>query len=94
MPSRRTRKQRGGGVDVVRAQEESIRQKEDELKSGNWEKYHFFLQLIRIPFKNQTFDLIRLCLNASYRSFADISVICFRLIKDWQTAKVKKIIKR
>ena len=32
MPSRRTRKQRGGGVDVVRAQEESIRQKEDELK--------------------------------------------------------------
>jgi uncharacterized ferritin-like protein (DUF455 family) len=34
------------------------------------------------------FDLIRLCLNASYRSFADISVLFYR---DWQTAKVKKI---
>ncbi len=34
-------------------------------------------------------DLIRLCLNVSYRSFAEISVFCF--IKDWQTAKVKNI---
>jgi hypothetical protein len=36
-------------------------------------------------------DLIRLCFeNASYRSFADISVFCFYK-RDWQTAKVKNI---
>ena len=34
-------------------------------------------------------DLIRLCLNASYRSFADISVFLF--YRDWQTAKVINI---
>jgi hypothetical protein len=38
-----------------------MRGEEDDLKSDNWEKYHFFLQLIRIPYKNPSFDLIRLC---------------------------------
>jgi len=32
---------------------------EDDEKNENWEKYHFFLQLIRIPKKNKI-DLIRL----------------------------------
>ena len=32
-----------------------------EPKKPNWEKFHFFLQLVRIPFKNQDCILTRLC---------------------------------
>ena len=32
-----------------------------EKKDLNWEKFHFFLQLVRIPYKNPDCELVRLC---------------------------------
>ena len=32
-----------------------------DSEETNWEKFHFFLQLVRIPFKNQVCNLTRLC---------------------------------
>jgi len=33
---------------------------ETDLRDDNWEKFHFFLQLVRIPYKNPTCNLVRL----------------------------------
>jgi len=34
---------------------------EEEKSNPNWEKFHFFLQLVRIPNNNPNCELIRLC---------------------------------
>ena len=34
---------------------------ESEKSNPNWEKYHFFLQLVRIPKNNRDCNLVRLC---------------------------------
>ena len=77
MPSRRTRKQRGGGVDVVRAQEESIRQKEDELK--------FSMQDVS---ERELFDAINTAFASQARPEeikADIAFYTGMILKDERT---------
>ena len=77
MPSRRTRKQRGGGVDVVRAQEESIRQKEDELK--------FSMQDVS---ERELFDAINTAFSSQARPEeikADIAFYTGMILKDERT---------
>ena len=77
MPSRRTRKQRGGGVDVVRAQEESIRQKEDELK--------FAMQDVS---ERELFDAINTAFASQARPEeikADIAFYTGMILKDERT---------
>ena len=77
MPSRRTRKQRGGGVDVVRAQEESIRQKEDELK--------FAIQDVS---ERELFDAINTAFSSQARPEeikADIAFYTGMILKDERT---------
>ena len=77
MPSRRTRKQRGGGVDVVRAQEESIRQKEDELK--------FSMQDVS---ERELFEAINTAFSSQARSEeikADIAFYTGMILKDERT---------
>lgn len=77
MPSRRTRKQRGGGVDVVRAQEESIRQKEDELK--------FAMQDVS---ERELFDAINTAFSSQARPEeikADIAFYTGMILKDERT---------
>jgi hypothetical protein len=39
----------------------NMKGEETDPKGNNWEKYHFFLQLVRIPKKNPKCDLVRLC---------------------------------
>ena len=34
---------------------------EEEIRNNNWEKFHFFLQLARIPKNNKDCNLVRLC---------------------------------
>lgn len=77
MPSKRTRKQRGGGVDVVRAQEESIRQKEDELK--------FSMQDVS---ERELFDAINTAFSSQARPEeikADIAFYTGMILKDERT---------
>jgi hypothetical protein len=77
MPSRWTRKQRGGGVDVVRAQEESIRQKEDELK--------FSMQDVS---ERELFDAINIAFSSQARPEeikADIAFYTGMILKDERT---------
>jgi hypothetical protein len=77
MPSRRTRKQRGGGIDVVRAQEESIRQKEDELK--------FSMQDVS---ERELFDAINTAFSSQARPEeikADIAFYTGMILKDERT---------